>query len=481
MLASSLVLIATALALSPSPMPAGVADAVYLNGSFYTLDERQPRAEAVAIRDGRFLRVGRSAEVRGLIGPATRVVDLHGSFVLPGLIDAHTHPSLEARFPYRPWDGFPWTWLKSRAHRFELPALPSSRVRALADAARIMSSYGFTAFGDGYVPAAQLPAWEELIRRGELRQHAVLFMPVVVPGAAPLPARRLAEEFGRYRLPGLRLGAKLFVDGYLESESAYLTEPYAGRADARGSLATPAATLDALVDELDRAGLPLQLHAIGDGGVHAALDAVAKAVAGRAGRPGPVHAIVHARLVREDDLPRLVELGVALVPDVFLAQPSPVDLIAAKIGSRRREERYLALKRLWDAGALVGVGSDWASASMDPYYGMYVGVTRRAPHHPERGAMGEGNGVALERMIRSYTLNNARILGLAGETGSIEAGKSADFAVLDRDILRRPIEELLETRVLATIFEGRVVHDGRPLPPGLARSEEELLEIGHAH
>jgi hypothetical protein len=68
-----------------------MADLILINGTIYTLDPARPRAEAVAIRDGRILKVGAAAEVRGLAGKETRTIDLAGGFVLPGFIDSHTH------------------------------------------------------------------------------------------------------------------------------------------------------------------------------------------------------------------------------------------------------------------------------------------------------------------------------------------------------------------------------------------------------
>ena len=66
-------------------------DLVLHGGVFTTLDRAQPTAGAVAIRDGRFLRVGSDADVVPLAGPATKVIDLQGRRVLPGLCDNHTH------------------------------------------------------------------------------------------------------------------------------------------------------------------------------------------------------------------------------------------------------------------------------------------------------------------------------------------------------------------------------------------------------
>ncbi|MFN6993412.1 MAG: amidohydrolase family protein, partial [Aquincola tertiaricarbonis] len=66
-------------------------DLILHRGLFTTLDRAKPTASAVAIQDGLFVRVGSDAEVMALAGPNTRVIDLRGRRVLPGLIDNHLH------------------------------------------------------------------------------------------------------------------------------------------------------------------------------------------------------------------------------------------------------------------------------------------------------------------------------------------------------------------------------------------------------
>ena len=87
----------------------GGADLILLNGKFATLQREHPQASAVAIRDGRFVAVGSDSEVQGFRGPGTRVIDLRGRRVIPGLNDSHIHVirgglnyNLELR-----WDGVP--------------------------------------------------------------------------------------------------------------------------------------------------------------------------------------------------------------------------------------------------------------------------------------------------------------------------------------------------------------------------------------
>src|SRR5947209_8760634 len=71
--------------------PVDSADLVLRNGNIYTVDEKRPHAEAVAIKDGRFVFAGSNAEMQEYIGAHTRVLNLHGATVLPGLTDAHYH------------------------------------------------------------------------------------------------------------------------------------------------------------------------------------------------------------------------------------------------------------------------------------------------------------------------------------------------------------------------------------------------------
>lgn len=75
-------------------MTAGKADRVYRNGVIFTSDAGNPRAEAIAIREGRIIYVGAARGLAPYIGEKTAVVDLHGRFLMPGLVDGHMHPSM---------------------------------------------------------------------------------------------------------------------------------------------------------------------------------------------------------------------------------------------------------------------------------------------------------------------------------------------------------------------------------------------------
>jgi len=92
-----------------SQQPGGdVADTVYTNGKIYTVNEAQPWAEAVAIKDGKFLVVGSNAEVEAVTGKETEVLDLNGGFAMPGTGDPHIHAGM--MMPKRAFCGLPGTF-----------------------------------------------------------------------------------------------------------------------------------------------------------------------------------------------------------------------------------------------------------------------------------------------------------------------------------------------------------------------------------
>jgi len=88
--------------------PAVTADVVYTNGKIYTVNEDQPWAEAVAIKDGKYLVVGSATDAAAVTGENTEIVDLNGAYAMPGIGDTHIHPALV--MPKRAFCGLPGTF-----------------------------------------------------------------------------------------------------------------------------------------------------------------------------------------------------------------------------------------------------------------------------------------------------------------------------------------------------------------------------------
>jgi predicted amidohydrolase YtcJ len=132
-----------------------------------------------------------------------------------------------------------------------------------------------------------------------------------------------------------------------------------------------------------------------------------------------------------------------------------------------RMARFQPLRALFDQKVMVGGGSDHmqkigsfrAVNPYNPWLGMWTAITRKArnldaPVHPE-------NAITREEAIRLYTTNNAYVLKLETQTGSIEKGKLADLILVDRDPLTCPMDDLTETKVLKTWLGGKVVFEGK--------------------
>jgi len=209
---------------------------------------------------------------------------------------------------------------------------------------------------------------------------------------------------------------------------------------------------------LDRAGFTVKMHAAGDGSVREGLDAIE--AARRANGPsGLRHELAHAGFISAQDLPRFKALDAVAEFSPTLWFPSPIiDSIVSAVGPEGRH--YWPVRTLLDLGAPVAAGSDWPAAvpSMDPWAGMEAFVTRADPSHVTPGILWPEQAITLAEAIHLYTLDGARTLRLENRTGSLIAGKSADFIVIDRNLFKIPPAAISHTQVLATYFEGRRVY-----------------------
>ncbi|SMD23868.1 hypothetical protein SAMN05661093_08274 [Kibdelosporangium aridum] len=313
----------------------------------------------------------------------------------------------------------------------ELPAATDEWVLEATDAA---AARGVTEIAD-YEYSDTVTDW---LRRLALRQLGVRVSAVI-----SRPLLDTAIERGHRTgelIPGadgmLKVGPyKLFVDGSLNTRTAYCHDPYPGQ-NTHGLLELPFDELVPLMDKASRHGISPAVHAIGDRANTIALDAFAKV--GCAGR------IEHAQLVHPDDLPRFAQLGV-----IAGVQPAhqPDDRDVADQHWTGRTANAFPYGALLAAGATLEIGSDAPVSPLDPWDGIASAVSRtddgRPAWHPEQS-------IALDIALAAASRGRR----------SIQVGDVADLTVTGIDPGTLAPHELREIPIVLTMVGGRLTHVG---------------------
>jgi hypothetical protein len=232
----------------------------------------------------------------------------------------------------------------------------------------------------------------------------------------------------------------------------------------RGVLFIPRDRLLPMVRAAVTSGLQFTAHSVGDGAVTQLVDVYSQLAAEGLPVRETRACITHSNFMSEEAVHRAAELGV--VEDI---QPIWLYLDAHTLLKQFGNDRlrwFQPLHSIFAAGGIAGGGSDHMQKigslrSINPYnpfLGLATAVTRRPrgldqPLHPEEA-------LTREEALRFYTINNARILFCEDRVGSLERGKLADFAVLDRDLLTCPESEIAGTQVRRTYLGGKLVFQG---------------------
>ena len=327
--------------------------------------------------------------------------------------------------------------------RFGMPA-EDELLDATREGLRIATSRGATAIHDkdGWLGAPGI--FQRIAERDGLTLR--------VWQSVPFERLEELEALGLHSPVGddfLRIGyLKGFMDGTLGSQTAWML-------DGTGVRITSGEELEAVVRRAARAGWPVSVHAIGDRANREALDAFERTREEWASR-GLRPRIEHAQCLAPEDVSRFAELGVACSVQ-FSHAPSDRDL-AERFWGDRLEGTY-AFRSLIDSGAVVANGSDAPVEELDPLAGMRAGVLRtideRPAWHPEQA-------VTVEQALHATTVAPAWLAGDERRRGRLLPGFLADLAVLSRDPLECPPDELATVEIVATMVGGRWVHNPPP-------------------
>ncbi|GHH99894.1 amidohydrolase [Neobacillus kokaensis] len=533
-----------------------MADTVYLNGNIYTVDKKFSKAKAMAIKGQKLIYVGNKGQAKKYIGANTKVVDLEGKTVIPGLNDGHLHfpriginllkidgfnkPKEEIlnlvkeeanRLKPGEWIlGFGWNhelwpdkkfptkeeldavapdnpvvltrvdahsiWVNSQALVIggitketpdpqggeiirdsngeptgvlidtagtpvtsKIPPYSTERVEeGLLKAQEELFKNGITSATDAGSHLIDINSMKNLYKQGDLKVRLNVMVANGVGGATGESLEHYYKHGPEIGLFGDRLtvrSLKLVGDGSLGSRSAALLEDYSDRPGHKGNYRFTDEELYRLVKEARKYGWQVAAHAIGDGAIEQVINTYERVLKEE---PLKDHRwrIEHFQVANASEIQRIAELGI--LPSM---QPvhatSDKNMAEDRVGPERIKYSY-AWRKVIDAGSHIVGGSDAPVELVNPFHGLYAAVTRM-----DRDGEPDGGWYSEESMTREEALKAFTIWAAEGSfeekiKGSLEAGKLADFLVVDRDPMECPEELLKDIQVLSTVLGGDVVY-----------------------
>ncbi len=248
---------------------------------------------------------------------------------------------------------------------------------------------------------------------------------------------------------------KFFADGVIEQGTGFVLEPYEVEPHDCGLPNWVPAELAEAVATFAAAGFQIHIHAIGDGGVRMALDAIEHA--GRVNTTAPQRSVIaHTQLVDIADRGRFASLGVIANFEPLWARLEPIsEIVSKKLGPLRSEMQYpiASLARL---GSRISFGSDWPVSSLSPLRGLSVAVTRQMPDGTPRDGWMPEERIKIVEAIRAYT-SDVAFQAFDDKRGSISVGQRADFCLLGADITSIGGLEIADVPVKGTWVKGAQV------------------------
>jgi predicted amidohydrolase YtcJ len=547
------------------------ADTILVNARIYTVNPRQPWAEALAVRGEQVIAVGGDKDIAPYRGTATKVIDAGGRLVLPGFTDSHIHflegsmnaqqiviedtqtlaglqqqvKAYVAAHPEKSWilgrgwsypmfgaaalpdkkyldeivpdrpvyleafDGHTW-WANSKALQLagitrqvpdpvpgimrdletgeptgvikEDPAdgifervipLPAreEKLRGIRQSLKEANRVGLVRvhcagnLGIGISDLENAELYKQLRRNGDLTLRMYMAYYMEPPTLTDRKLQQIKEAESRYHDQWITAGAaKFFLDGVIESHTAAMLAPYSDDSSTSGQLLwDPDAYTKAIV-ELDRHGIQVFTHAIGDRAIRLALDAYETAQKTNHTLDAR-HRIEHIEDVSAADIPRFGKLGV--IASFQPLHPYPNDdtlnVWARNVGPERAQRAW-AWRSIENAGGHLAFGSDWPVVTLNPWPGVQNALTRQTTEGNPPGGFVPHERISLEDAIRAYTLGAAFAGHREKTEGSLQPGKLADLIVLSQDVFKIEPTEIGKTEVLLTMVGGKTVYHSPAWP-----------------
>jgi predicted amidohydrolase YtcJ len=320
---------------------------------------------------------------------------------------------------------------------------------------RLYAANGITTAHEGATHVADLDVMRRAADGG-----ATLIDVIAYPFITDLKA--IAEKYppqtwGTYQNRLKIGGVKITIDGSPQGRTAVFATPYltggpAGEKNWKGKLAASEEAITQAVKAVYDLGVPLNLHANGDGAIDAFLRAHEKAAADDPGKDRRV-TMIHSQFVRKDQLDKYV---------AYKIRPSFYTLhtyyfAEAHIANRGREQAmYISpMRDAIDKGLVPTNHTDFVVAPLDQMFMMWSAVNRISRSGEVIGA--DQRATPMEA-LKAMTINVAQQYGEEGSKGSLEIGKLADLVILDQNPLKIDPARIKDIKVVETIKEGKTIY-----------------------
>lgn len=319
---------------------------------------------------------------------------------------------------------------------------------ALLAAQKNCFAAGLTTITDCGLDYEQVLQIEQLQQQGDLKMRLYVMLSDAPKNYAAIFERGIIQS------PFLHVRSfKVYADGALGSRGACLLHHYNDRPDYYGFLLQEQRHFDSVANLLYNKGFQMCTHAIGDSANRTILDIYAKYLPPKNDRRWRIE---HAQVVHPDDVAKFGQYSI--VPSV---QPthatSDMYWAGARLGAEREKSAYI-FRQLLEQNGWIPLGTDFPVEDIDPLKTFYAAVFRKdAKGMPDGGYQAE-NALSRKQALQGMTIWAARSNFEEGEKGSLEKGKYADLVILDQDLMSVNEKDLLQTKVMMTISNGKVVY-----------------------
>ena len=319
------------------------------------------------------------------------------------------------------------------------------KVNALKQAQEISFSYGLTTVSDAGLSTEIINVIDSLHKSDELKIKIYAMVSVSKKNIQRL------KETGIIKTPKLNVRSfKVYGDGALGSRGAALKKPYCDDPHNYGFLRTDIKDLKYYANEIAGMGFQMNTHAIGDSTVSVLLKEYQKVLNDI---EDPRWRIEHSQVV---DLNEFELYNDKILPSV---QPTHAtsDMYWAYDRLGKRIDGAYAFKDLLSQSKRIALGTDFPVEKVNPFHTFYSSIERKDLNgYPENGFQIE-NALTREETLKGMTIWGAYFNFEEDEKGTIEKGKSADFIIIDQNIMKIEADKIPYTKVLKTFVDGELV------------------------